>query len=447
MEEHLAVLRRLESLEHELENMRRQRDQDLSLLKQSEVGVYENMRKMKLLLDDKVEAVVDRLHALGNLEKRVVTIDESQIQLESRFDEFERSRRFQSPSITPMQEATITQTIDEQPVRLEKQMYSFSWSVRVILVPQKTQRFAFDYDSVANKRCQSRNFQQDITFFDRECESFIRAVEIAYCSVLHGRSWVPLAGHRSTEPQHFGRMELKQLADEYCSTSLWNHSFLDHHCVAHDKLAGDVLYIALQNENLTWEEIRQLPTLYGSDESCWAHDEELDGKMRSFSNGMDTKMTYSYLDPPPSYTGAHSDIDRLPSSLDVLATASASYHPLDALRHPSTYSGSTLIAPDQATLSDQSGMSVRSFNTEISDDEHVGKKPKLRTKASAPAMRPSTASSSGSQTVYVSGRSKRKMTVREKDKQPGRSFADWKAPKINSLLHRHDAKDKSAEAS
>jgi hypothetical protein len=175
---------------------------------------------------------------------------------------------------------------------------------------------------------------------------------------------------------------------------------------------------------------------------------------------------YDCQDPPPTYSSrTHSVADRAPSKLDVLADSAAMMGPIERARIQSQIqsSRSSVVSPRHIQTPSQSSQSsvaslersqtqsshssgrfssernsLRSFETEHTDDEHRDKKPKLRSKQSMAGV-----AGHNPQPIYVSGRSKRKMPVREKGAKEPLHFsvtnvARWRP----NLLHPHSSKGK-----
>jgi hypothetical protein len=453
-------LRKFEVFEQKLAQEKMMREDRERMWKGIEERLYANMKFLKVHLDDKVEAVVDKTQECFNeikaVQEKLVIVDESAMSLEDRIERIEMGRGSMSRSMTPVVAPAQTpkaqhtplsvlpplpqpmqlQTIAELPIRTEKK-YPQMWSTRVIFVPRKTQRFAYDPDSNGYRRCQSRNLQQTLDFSSQESSAFVQAIEASFKGILRGRSWMPMTGHRP-EDEPFGRMALTPLPGEFCARDVWDYPFLEDHCIAHDKMQGDVLYIALQYEDATWHEIRFLPAVLGADEMCWSHDEELDGSIGGFKS-LDSELMYDYhtQDPPPySSRLSRASVDRIaadrtPSKLDVLADSASMLSRVERSSTITTYS------------SERS--SLRSFETEGSDDEHRDKKPRMHKKGSMPSLNTSTSSSAP---MYISGRSKRKMPVREKGPKEPLHFnvsnvAKWR-PNLPGL-HPGHGKDKAAE--
>lgn len=437
--------------------------------------MYENMQLLKLSMDDRVEAVVDRTTELSDQIKaqgeRLTLVDEFSMELENRVDRVEQlsgmSRDVTPAASTPRAHAPSPHTppvpqlpllmqsqplLGQLPIRNDKK-YPLSWSARVIFVPRRSQAFAYDPDSVGYKRCASRKLQQNLEFPSQDSSCFANRIESAFKGVFRSRPWMPMTGHRPAD-EPFSRMALTMLPPDLIHRDVWDYPFLEDHCIAHDKMQGDVLYITLQYEDATWNEIKFLPAVTGADESCWNHDEELDGTAKYKS--LDSEIMYDYQDPPPTYSSrTHPMADRAPSRLDVLADSAAMLSPVERTQTQSSMysSRSTTLSPLQRTPTQSSShsshprfsserSSLRSFETETTDDEHRDKKPKLRLKQSMPNV---NGHGHPQQPMYVSGRSKRKMPVREKGPREPLHFNVSHVTKLRpSFLHPHSSKGKEA---
>lgn len=530
LQEHLEVIEEVkrlrsrvaqfEQLERDIKIEQKTREEQYRLQKATEQRVYENMRLLKVQMDDKVEAVVDKTQefndAIKAVQERLNMVDEVTMDLENRVDQLEHpdplSSRIATPravtpkpiSQPPVPALPAPQSISPLPLLMQPQpllgklpirsdkKYPQSWSVRAVFVPCKSLKFAYEAGSNGYRRCASRKLQQLLEFPSPDSSCFANRVETIFKGVLRGRPWMPLRGRRPAD-EPFGRMSLHPLPQELTVRDLWDHFFLEDHCIAHDKQQGDVLYITLQFEDVTWNEIRFLPPVPNFDESCWAHDEELDGDGGAPFKSLDTEIMYDYADPPPTYssrtqTQPHLLADRgaakhalaiavaekrAPSKLDVLADSASMLARVNIERIPTQSTLGTLstqstqstamstrstpsvrtyfssISSDRSSIasiahSERHAHSLRSFDHEETDDEHRDKKPKLRAKQSLPHV-----SSASAAPIYVSGRSKRKMPVREKGiKEPLHfsvaNVAKWRP---GALLHPHSSKGKeSAQA-
>jgi hypothetical protein len=483
MEEYMHVVEQMKQLKQEvvrLQSLEQERKQEAfkdriareELVKTSraiEARMYENMQFLKISMDDRVEAVVDKTTEFSDqikvMQERLTMLDDVSMELENRVDRVEQfgglsrdltpaastpKARVSTPLESPVPQLPLLMqsqhTLAQLPIRTDKK-YPLSWSVRVIFVLRKSQRFAFDPDSNGYKRCASRKLQQNLEFPSQDSSCFANRIDTAFKGVFRGRPWMPLTGHRPAD-EPFGRMALTLLPADLIHRDVWDYPFLEDHCIAHDKMQGDILYITLQYEDVTWNELRFLPAVTGVDEACWNHDEELDGTVKYKS--LDSEIMYDYQDPPPTYSSrTHSLADRAPSKLDVLADSASLLSPIERVQSQSS-GHSARLSPMQRTPTQSSShssnprfsserSSLRSFETETTDDEHRDKKPKLRSRPSMPNINGGQAT----QPMYVSGRSKRKMPVREKGvKEPlhfnASNLARWRP----NLLHPHSSKGK-----
>lgn len=471
-------VRRFEKMEHSLkQELFRERLAREELVRTNtaiHARMYENMQYLKMSLDDRVEAVVDKTTELSDQIKaqgeRLTMVDEFSMELENRIDRVEQLRAISrdltpvgstprapmsAPKTSPVPQLPLLMqpqqhTLGQLPIRTDKK-YSMSWCVRVIFVPRKSQRLAYDPDSNGYKRCASRNLHQDLEFPSQDSSCFANRVETAFKALFRGRPWMPMTGHRPAD-EPFGRMALTLLPPDLVHRDVWDYPFLEDHCIAHDKMQGDILYITLQYEDVTWNEIRFLPPVNNGDDSCWDHDEELDGTAKYKS--LDSEIMYDFQDPPPTYSSqTHSMADRALSKLDVLADSAAMLSPIERVQtHSSVTSARSSPRSSLQRIPTQSSShsshprfssersSLRSVETETTDDEHRDKKPKLRSKQSIPNV---NGNGQAQQPIYVSGRSKRKMPVREKGSKEPLHFnvsnvAKWRP----NLLHPHSSKGK-----
>lgn len=487
MEEYVQTIEQMKRLKHEVKRLqgmeqdwkqemfkeRMAREELIRTSRAVEARMYENMQFLKISMDDRVEAVVDKTtefsDQIKSMQERLTMLDDVTMELENRVDRVEQfgglSRDITPAASTPrarlatpkptsvpqlpllMQSPPQLQhSLGQLPIRTDKK-YPLSWSVCVVFVLRKSQRFAFDPDSNGYRRCASRKLQQNLDFPSQDSSCFANRIDTAFKGVFRGRPWMPLTGHRPAD-EPFGRMALTLLPADLIHRDVWDYPFLEDHCIAHDKLQGDLLYITLQYEDVTWNEIKFLPAVSTVDESCWDHDDELDGTVKYKS--LDSEIMYDYQDPPPTYSSrTHSLADRAPSKLDVLANSAALLSPIERAQSQMS-SHSSRLSPMQRVSTASSShssdprfsserSSLRSFETETTDDEHRDKKPKLRSRPSMPAINNGHAQ----QPIYVSGRSKRKMPVREKGiKEPlhfnAGNLTKWRP----NLLHPHSSKGK-----
>jgi uncharacterized protein YdcH (DUF465 family) len=449
-------VKRFARLKHELAQERARREEMEQTWNQLHQRQYEIMKHLKLQMDDRVEGTIDKTHELNEgmkeFKAKLMSLEDSTMELEDRIGRLESGRDFQSRSLTPVLERSMENSVEpavpersladmritdremidsvpeesvssshlqpipplvQLPFRTEKRI-PHNWKVKVIFMPNRNQPFAFHYDSTAAKRCRSRGLEQEVSFASSDAASIIDTIDRQFKSTLRGRPWTILTGYRPQD-EPYGRIILRPLSADQSKKEKWNHAFIDQECVVHDKMQGDLLYIALEKEDLSWTEIRYfLSPVTGSDESCWAQDEELDGP-RPFPGNfksldqelMDDQIS---MEPPPYSSRTTSIAESQPSRLDLLATAAMNPQ---LSRTPTTMSIHS--ASDRASFSDGLSFSEKSISTmDLSDDEHSSKK--LRLKASVPSLSGSSTSTGGP--MYVSGRSKRKLPTSGKVKEP-----------------------------
>jgi len=472
IEEHRALLDRATQLEEtvrrlqeELAMERRERERakhdfaeltrgNYKIMASLKYYVDERVEALRITQDDKLEGILDKAQGatdeVEKLRSRFADLDEATIRLEERFD----SGRWHSRSLTPVHEtqpeaSSSTPVPAILPIRSDEK-HPDGWSCRVILVPSRTQQFAFAVDSVAYRRCQSRGLHQDVHMQDHGSNSFTQCVEAAFATILRRRPWMPLQCLRSEDGT------LKELPRSDMNDSLWDYPFLESQCMATNKLEGDVIYIALQNEDLSWPDIRSLPRVFGSDETVWAHDDQLDSRSSSMEGRMDFQMVHDFNEPkhdfnrpidsdsvyeysPPPYSSRHPSMipgAAIQSPLHVLAGTAAS-----------------LMRDNQSAHSAHSAQSVHSVLVNGSDDhldgadtddEHRDKRTKHV--AGRPDPHHTGMPHTDKPQIIYSGRTKRKIPS-GKQKEP----MDWRVSELKignpmkGFMHKHDSKGKHAQ--
>jgi hypothetical protein len=462
MDEHLAVVEKLKAIETELRKERTARENMERRYNDGFRSVFHHMASWVrdsgtnfLRLDDKIESVMDKTHdnvnELDKLRSKIEAVDDAAMELENKVDKMDIGRP--SRSLTPLAETSIEpMQLSQLPIRDKK--LPDRWSAWVIFVPSKEQKHVFPYDSAAFKRCESRNLHQELHFKSRESQEFITTVEKAFAAILRGRAWMPMMCYRESNEDIYSPTALRQLPPDQQMPSMWSYDFLESQCLASDKMQGDCIYIALQLDTVTWNDIKLLPAATPPgvspfvtsmvDQTFWQHDDELDGQVGYKS--LDSLMQ-DYGDPPPyasmsSRVNSTVDPDGGQSPLEVLA--SASLVGLDRTRTNST----TSFAAETASLHSSLSGGMTATTTTSGEDEHRDKRTRLPSRGGAAfpfGTGPSTSqpgTPSGSQTIYLSGRSKRKVPFKQKD--PARNI-DLKTP-LQSFLHRHNnSKGKEAE--
>ncbi|KIW06478.1 uncharacterized protein PV09_02915 [Verruconis gallopava] len=488
VEDHVALVDRCKKLEEtartlldELKREKRAREKLQADMNTMIRGAYGNMAFLRYYVDeklefsritfeDKIEGALDRaadaLNEVDRLKQRVSDLDEACIRLEERMD----AGRVISRSLTPVLEEKTKDNsqffpLANLPLRSKSQeQLSGPWDARLIVVPKKTQRWAFAKDSKAYKRCQSRGFVQDLHFEDKDSGSFNKAVEAAFSSIFKNRPWMPL---QCLDSVH---MALGQLHMDQRNPGLWTYSFLEAQCMASDKEQGDIIYIALMHEELGWPDIYNLPPVFGfTDNTIWDQDEDLDGKVISARmdfkmdldpmrvRNLETDSMYEYSPPPYSQRQSIHGVSALGALADAAELADDRRAPrTPSISERSQYSGfserSRSFAP---SISDRSTISGRSIDGTIYEEDEEGsqghrdKRPKhgaFRPQPGTPGL-PSSPPANQAQKMYYSGRAKRKIDP-SKQKEPlnwGVSDLKFSNPMKNMLHRKHagDSKDES----
>jgi hypothetical protein len=245
-------------------------------------------------------------------------------------------------------------------------------------------------------------------------------------------------------------LSLQTLDASYMKPSAWQYQLLEVQCVGKNKAyGGDVIFIALKDEILSWTEIKSLPRSFGSDETCWQFDAELDADHKDVMDftrtpsARDTVYSVDYTNSPPPYTSAETPKQRP-------VTSESRLHFLAELSTQETYAQSAHSAP---SISERSITSIESImsadNLEASEHrdkrmKHViGSTPSSSSASSTitlPAIagstppRPHTSTHPHGQPpaqIVHAGRSKRRITEKSKYREP----LDWR-PSVTKFLNR-----------
>ncbi|KAF2969664.1 hypothetical protein GQX73_g3944 [Xylaria multiplex] len=150
------------------------------------------------------------------------------------------------------------------------------WTPHVSLSLTKTQPFPFEKDTNAYKRCLSRGLYQMVPVIGVDSESFNRAINKSFGSLLRGRAWAPLQARPCNEPGLEGLPMLRPL-DPMLSGGPYDLEFLKQHCVVCDVTGkSESLYIAMTHDTFSWEFLRQSPCYLDGLEASWLYDPVLD---------------------------------------------------------------------------------------------------------------------------------------------------------------------------
>ncbi|KAI9653749.1 MAG: hypothetical protein M1821_006944 [Bathelium mastoideum] len=424
IEEHNALVDKVKMLENELKMERQEREEEVKNLHKAIEGVYSNLTLLSnqtsarlLYMDDKVEGVLDQTHAchggLKGLQEKVISIDDASMDLETRIDRLEHGQQT-SKTTSPTSE---TISVLENPPFPEPSVTAVddpAWSVKIMLMPQSSGH-PFLTDSTEFRRCLSRNLLRELHLADDSSSAFVSAVDAAFLKLLRNRAWMPLITNPPDQLSSEVRRSLRGLPADKRSAHLWDRNFLQEYCLHYEKGLGQIIYIALQSGDLSWQDIKRLPLAHGFDPSCWDRVPESDNFNARIVHENDFFGIYmdDNYDLPP-YTS----------------------------RAPSNVGQSPLAAPPFGTLSRQAESSANGEPDAI-EDEQAWKRVCRRSKSEGgPTASEGTPQRQMQQDV--SGRSKRKIAVRTKTSQAYNRLADRKNL-MQTLLHSHSGKDKEME--
>ncbi|KAK7419988.1 hypothetical protein QQX98_002994 [Neonectria punicea] len=152
------------------------------------------------------------------------------------------------------------------------------WTIHISLMPSREQPFPFEKDTTAYTRCLSRGLHRMVAVEGDDAQSFSAAVSRTFGSLLKGRSWVPLQAKLCDAERLQGLPMLRPL-DPRLAHGKYDRDFIRQHCAvidANGKL--DSLYIAMEQDTLSWKFLRRSPRYLEGLESSWDHDVYLDQK-------------------------------------------------------------------------------------------------------------------------------------------------------------------------
>ncbi|KAL5599023.1 hypothetical protein BROUX41_003659 [Berkeleyomyces rouxiae] len=155
---------------------------------------------------------------------------------------------------------------------------SESWTVHVSLLPNRFQPFPFEKDTRAYKRCLSRGLHRCVVVADHNAAAFNQAIIDAFGPLLCGRPWMPLQAKLCDVHDLQGLPMLRQLDPSYQNMP-YDLGFLRTHCAVlcpGGKL--DSLYIAMKNDTLSWDFLRQCNVFMPGLDSSWEPDQYLDNE-------------------------------------------------------------------------------------------------------------------------------------------------------------------------
>ncbi|KAJ1329167.1 localization factor PodJL [Microdochium nivale] len=151
------------------------------------------------------------------------------------------------------------------------------WTVHVSLLPSMSQPFPFEKDTRAYKRCLSRGLHKMIAVSGRSSDAFVSAVSTSFGQLLKGRSWAPLHARLCDTRPLAGLPMLRPLDPSSIRPDNYTYDFLLEYCaVLPTDGKIDSLYIAMQHDVLSWEQLRASPVFLKGLASSWDHDPRLD---------------------------------------------------------------------------------------------------------------------------------------------------------------------------
>ncbi|KAI0396200.1 hypothetical protein F5Y17DRAFT_420774 [Xylariaceae sp. FL0594] len=190
------------------------------------------------------------------------------------------------------------------------------WTVHVSLLPTAAQPFPFEKDTNAYKRCLSRGLHQMIAVGGTDSESFRKAVNKAFGSLLRGREWMPLQARLCDAVTLEGLPMLRRL-DPGLLGRPYDLDFLRQHCaVCHPTGKVESLYIAMVHDTFSWHFLRRSPCHLEGLEASWDYDPLLDPDDNLDDDTEEEEgrpPAGDIMQPLPSLKRTASEISRAPS--------------------------------------------------------------------------------------------------------------------------------------
>jgi hypothetical protein len=295
------------------------------------------MNKRMPFYDDTIEGLVDDVQRMRN---QLIEVDHASIRVEERVEVLEttgapdttmcrRRRASTPPSVVDDSEDVIEKCDRPSPRDFENSMQldvdvedptvqSFrervssvgsdpeAWTVHVSLLPTYSQPFPFEKDTAAYKRCLSRGLHQVIVIRDATSFALRIAVNEAFRDILEGRQWQPLAAQICNAKNLRGLPMLRQLEPHLLDMD-YSMEFLERNCAVVDD-TGKILdlYIAMSNDTLSWEELKDITPFKPGLEAAWAYDPYLDGPCKETGGASTARHSH--------------DNDKRPAAGDLLPT-------------------------------------------------------------------------------------------------------------------------------
>jgi hypothetical protein len=335
-----GLVERLSQLEELMDNRKTETDGDIKNLYRGIGGLWQNvgaLNKRTPYYEDHIEGLVDDVQRIRN---RLVEIDDASMRVEERVEALENSSSvpaFSTPSrrrkastppsvqLDPLTDIKSGETITESriPLRIvtteepphiksfRKRVSSVgsgsqAWTVHVSLLPNVSQPFPFEKDTAAYKRCLSRGLHRVIAIPDTDSHSFVTTVSENFAEILRGRPWQPLVAKICDAKNLRGLPMLRQL-DDWLIGSDYNYDFLQDYCAVTDD-GGKILdlYIAMSEDSISWDDLKNVTPFLDGLEASWMYDSYLDGPyIETDGHGQDCSPSAS---------------EKRPAAGDILAT-------------------------------------------------------------------------------------------------------------------------------
>ena len=284
---------RLGELEEHVDKCKTEMESEVKTAYRGIEGLWHNvatLQRQARQQDDRIDALADAHQATQDdvqaLQKRVIEVDDASMLLEERLDSLTpplnptkvRSKRKGSPPSTgnEKREDTMNET---QPI--DNDVVSKSWTAHVSLLPQASQPFPFEKDTLAYKRALSRGLHRIIVIPGPDSQSFTQKISSEFAPLLKGRRWMPLVAKICDAENLRGLPMLRQLPSAQLDESLYDLEFLKNNCATLD-VNGNILdlYIAMCEDAFSWAELLRSPPVVEGLEACWKFDMILDGTPR-----------------------------------------------------------------------------------------------------------------------------------------------------------------------
>ena len=274
------LVRRLEFMELALEKISEREVQRQDEIKQSIQGLYSNLSLTSAQLEnrlgsqnDRLEGVVDKVYELREstraIHKKVLGINDSNIDLAARFNTLETETEEFKHKIKDV--ATVRPSLTHRSSQRQERKAQ-AWSCYVLFVPHQLVRDPLNASSITYRRCYARGLLKLLGFDGPDERSFISAVNCAFSFVIRDRLWAPFIITLSSlgDPQPSWRLSL---IDGKEGVNGWNRALLERYCVQkHCQGNTPTIVIGLRDEELSWDDIRALPSSQAEDDSLWQED-------------------------------------------------------------------------------------------------------------------------------------------------------------------------------